>query len=274
MYVRKQRNQEIYNIHHPSGEIISSHPTRRSAKQVLKQHVQGGFIGPTTVYNAYDAYKTFSQGREQGLPPYSRDTLKKYGSHRVVNAILFRRPIPSALTYALKLYVDRSSAADGRAINNKLFTTAYDKLFHLGIMLILDNGIIISVDKNQIINIKKIDKIETQSTRTGTEIEEVNLNNHIYTLDQVINNTRTRMGDQKFEVYNAFSSNCQDLILNIIEANHYGNKSDRDFVKQDLEELIKNIKFYPYFQSFLQGVTDLARLSDIIIYGKGRKIKY
>lgn len=259
MYIRKQRNQEIYNIHHPSGEIISSHPTRRSAKQQLK----GGYIGIGSAYNAYDAYKTFSQGRELGLPPYSRDTLKKYGSHRVVNAILFRRPIPSALTYALKLYVD----------NNKLFTTAYDKLMHLGIMLILDNGIIISVDKNQIINIKKIDKIETQSTRTGTEIQEVNLNNHIYTLDQVINNTRNRMGDQKFEVYNAFKSNCQDLILNLLEANHYGNKSDRDFVKQDLTELIRNIKFYPYFQAFLQGVTDLARLSDILFYGKGR-IKY
>jgi hypothetical protein len=105
MYIRKQRNKEIYNIYHPSGEIISSHSTRRSAKQQLK----GGYIG--SAYNAYDAYKTFSQGREQGLPPYSRDTLKKYGKHRVVNAILFRRPIPSALTYALKLYVD----------NNKLF---------------------------------------------------------------------------------------------------------------------------------------------------------
>ena len=258
MYIRKVRNQEIYNIHHPSGEIISSHPTRISAKQ----HVKGGFIGQTTAYNAYDAYKTFNQGRELGLPPYSRETLKKYGKHRVVNAILFRRPIPSALTYALKLYVD----------NNKLFTTAYDKLMHLGIMLILDNGIIISVDKNQVINIKKIDKIENQSSRTGTEIQEINLNNHIYSLDQVISNTRTRMGD-KFEVYNAFTSNCQDLILNLLEANHYGNKSDREFVKQDLTELIKNIKFYPYFQSFLQGVTDVARLSDIILYGKGRKIK-
>lgn len=259
MYIRKVRNQEIYNIHHPSGEIISSYPTRRSAKQVLRQHVQGGFIGIGSAYNAYDAYKTFTQGREQGLPPYSRDTLKKYGSHRVVNAILFRRPIPSALTYALKLYVD----------NNKIFTTSYDKLFHLGVMLILDNGIIISVDKNQVINIKKIDKIEVQSTKTGTEIKEVNLNNHIYTLDQVISNTRTRMGD-KFEVYNAFTSNCQDLILNLLDANKYGNKSDRIFIKQDLTELIKNIQLYPYFQAFLQGVTDLARLTDIILYGKGR----
>ena len=262
MYVRKTRNQEIYNIHHPSGEIISSHPTRRIAKQLLRQHVQGGFIGIGSAYNAYDTYKTFTQGREQGLPPYSRDTLKKYGNHRVVNAILFRRPIPSALTYALKLYID----------NNKVFTTSYDKLFHLGIMLILDNGIIISVDKNQVINIKKIDKIENQSSRTGTEIQEVNLNNHIYSLDQVISNTRTRMGD-KFEVYNAFTSNCQDLILNLLESNKYGNKSDREFVKQNLEELIKNIRFYPYFQAFLQGFTDLARLSDILFYGKGRKIK-
>jgi len=259
MYIRKTRNQEIYNIHYPTGEIISSHPTRRSAKQVLK----GGFIGPTTVYNAYDTYKTFTQGREQGLPPYSRDTLKKYGSHRVVNAILFRRPIPSALTYALKLYVD----------NNKIFTTSYDKLMHLGVMLFLDNGIIISVDKNQVINIKKIDKIEVQSSKTGTEIEEVNLNNHVYTLDQVISNTRTRMGD-KFEVYNAFTSNCQDLILNLLDANKYGNKIDREFVKQNLDQLIKNIKFYPYFQAFLQGVTDLARLSDIILYGKGRSVHF
>lgn len=36
MYIRKKRNQEIYNIHHSTGEVHSSHPTRRIANQQLK----------------------------------------------------------------------------------------------------------------------------------------------------------------------------------------------------------------------------------------------
>lgn len=253
MYIRKQRNQEIYNIHHPSGEIISSHPTRRSAKQELK----GGFISPTTVYNAYNTYKTFTQGREQGLPPYSRDTLKKYGSHKVVNAILFRIPIPSYISSGIKYIIE----------NKQIH---YDTLFHLGIILTLDNGILINVDKDQVIHINKINKIPIESTTTGTELQEVSLNGHILSLDQIIENTRTRMGNRKFEFYDPIHSNCQDLILNLLKANGYGSKQDEIFVKQDLTELILNIKFYPYFKSFVDKLIDTARLTDIIIYGKGR----
>jgi len=259
MYIRKVRNQEIYNIHHPSGEIISSHPTRRIAKQVFRKHIQGGFITPTTVYNAYQTYKTYKQGRELGLPPYSRETLKKYGSHKVVNGILFRTPIPSALSSGIKYIVD----------NKKIH---YDTLFHLGIILTLDNGILINVDKDQVIHINKINKIPMQSTITGTELQEINLNNHIYTLDQVINNTRTRMGDRKFEFYDPVHSNCQDLIINLLKANKYGSNQDEIFIKQDLSDLVKNIKYYPYFKSFVDRIIDVARLADIIAFGSGRHL--
>lgn len=264
MYVRKQRNQEIYNIHHSNGEIISSHPTRRSAKQVFAALPQtpevskGGFINPINAYNAYQTYQTVTQGREQGLPPYSRNTLKKYGSHKVVKATLFRIPIPSHISSGIKYIID----------NKKL--QHYDTLFHLGIILKLDDGTLINVDKDQVIHINKINKMPIESVSTGTELQEVSLNGHILSLDQIIENTRTRMGNRKFEFYDPIHSNCQDLIINLLESNKYGNKFDREFVKQDLTELVKNIKYYPYFKSFVDKIIDTARLADIIAFGAGR----
>jgi len=261
MYIRKQKNQEIYNIHFPTGEIHSSHPTRRIAKQQLKQQLKGGFISPTTIYNAYQTYNTYTQGREKGLPPYSRETLKKYGSHKVVSAILFRIPIPSAISYGIKYIVD----------NKEILKQFYESLFHLGIILTLDNGILINVDKDQVIHINKINKIPMQSTITGTELQEINLNHNILSLDQVIENTRKLMGDKKFELYDPIHSNCQDLILSLLKANEYGSKQDEVFIKQDLTQLVKNIKYYPYFKTFIDKIIDVARLSDIIVFGKGRR---
>lgn len=259
MYVRKKRNQEIYNIYDLNKNIISSHPTRQQAKQ----HIKGGLITPTTIYNAYQTYNTYTQGREKGLPPYSRNTLTKYGMHKVIKATLFRIPIPSHISSGIKHIVE----------NKQILKEHYDTLFHLGIILQLDNGILINVDKDQVIHINKINKMPIESIITGTELKEVSLNGHILSLDQIIENTIKQMGIKRFEFYDPIHSNCQDLILNLIKANGYGSKQDEIFIKQDLTELVKNIKYYPYFKSFVDRIIDTARFADIIVYGKGRLSK-
>ncbi len=49
--IRKQRNQMLYNIHDMTGNIISSHPSKREANKNLKMILQGGARIPTIPSN-------------------------------------------------------------------------------------------------------------------------------------------------------------------------------------------------------------------------------
>ena len=44
MYIRKQRNKDVYHIYYPTGEIHSSHFSRK----IAKQHLKGGGTGAST----------------------------------------------------------------------------------------------------------------------------------------------------------------------------------------------------------------------------------
>lgn len=248
MYIRKKRNQEIYNIHDYYGNIISSHPTRKLAIQQQIQHLQGG-----SIFSDINKINAIISSRKDGLPPSSREILKKYGNIPIVKATLYRHPIPNYIHKAI-LYL-----AKGKKL-------PYDKYMHLGILFTLQDGRIINVEKdyNVIISINK--KLPRE-----TEIKEVPLHNHNLTMNEIIDKTRNKMGLAKFERYEALGKNCQNLVLNIMRANHIGNKSDEEFVIQDLSDLIKIIDNYPYLKQIINATTDTARALDIILHGAGRQ---
>lgn len=245
MFVRKIRNQDAYNIHNYDGSIISTHNTRREANKILL----GG--GLTQNIRAIQ-----SGSRLNGMPPLSRKTLQDYGNMRIVHAELFRYVIPSYLIKALQLMT-----------NNKAFNSVpYDKLFHLGIIFTLENGRKILVEKNEIVNIIPF-HVKMPS---DTEYRIVSLHGQNYTLNEIINNTIDKMGVKKFETYQAFSLNCQNMILNLLRANHIGSIQDETFVIQDLRGIINEIDNYPKLRKLINTTTDIARAFNILMYGAGR----
>ena len=82
------------------------------------------------------------------------------------------------------------------------------------------------------------------------------------------------MGLYKFETYEPLGKNCQNLILNILRANHIGNKSDEEFVIQDLSDLIKVIDKYPYLKQIMNSTKSAQRAFDILLHGAGRLVHY
>jgi len=245
--IRKKRNQDLYCIYFPDGSLHSTHPTRRLAKQSIK----GG-----SIFSDIDKVNAIITGsRKDGLPPSSREVLKKYGNIPVVKCDLYRYPISSTFHKAIILL------AKGEKLK-------YDKYMHLGILFTLSDGKVINVEKdyNVIISLNK--KLPPQ-----TEIKDVPLYHHHLTMNEIITNTRNKMGLTKFEKYEALGRNCQNLVLNILRANHIGNKSDEEFVIQDLSDLIKIIDRYPYLKQIINASTDTARAVDILLHGAGR-IKY
>ena len=76
----------------------------------------------------------------------------------------------------------------------------------------IENGKIILVEKNERINILKSPRNEK-----NTEQQEISSVPTNLTLNSLLENTRKRMGDEKFFTYDPVSNNCQDFLLAFLQ---------------------------------------------------------
>jgi hypothetical protein len=251
-YQLKTKESKLYTIASKTINPIIEHEITHLKK------LSGGLSSLAGIYNIG---KSIFYGREKGLNSSALSTLKKYGNQEVVSAELYRSPLSSSLVKVFDLFTSNGFT---KGINE----SPYDSLFHLGIVLTLSNGMKINTDKEQVININDA----KNSYSNGTEFKQVSLNGKRYTLQQVIDNTRKYMGPTKFERYSSFNNNCQNYISSLLLANGYGNQSDQTFILQDLKDITKNINNYPKFRKFVNTITDLARIGDIIARG-GKRVR-
>ena len=185
--------------------------------------------------------------------PKVRDILEKYGDRRIVSAEVRRTPLGSVLMTALDV------VSLGRVAKNN----PYDKLFHLSLVVKLESGETILIEKNEVINMQ-LDPIVVDKT----ESREVNINRQIK-LNELMQNTRDRMGDTFF-IYSARNCNCQDFILNILIANRLDTPELIDFVKQDSIKIFGDLV---YLRKFSNTLTDIAGRANVVFNGYGELSK-
>ena len=156
--------------------------------------------------------------REAGkFPPADRKLIEEVGGEKVEKLTLFRYPI------ALSKFAKFIGA---------LKSTPYDDLIHIGVVI---NGKYLT-EKDAVLNFER-SGVPSQSTDTL----EVQLGTKSITIQDLLENTRKRMGDQRFSEYRALSWNCQDYLQNMLEANGVSTAETTKFIKQDLEQVTKNL---------------------------------
>jgi hypothetical protein len=90
------------------------------------------------------------------------------------------------------------------------------------------------------------------------------------TINQMLENCRKRMGDYNYYNYSGSKNNCQDFILNLLQANGLGNKEDYEFIKQDVETIFEG---KDTLKKFMDYITDLKGIyTDITGGGIEEKI--
>jgi hypothetical protein len=190
---------------------------------------------------------TFSgDGILNKLPSSVQALLDKVGDKKIDSLEIFRRPLEKELTGALDFLT-------GDSVKKFLNKSNYDKLFHLGI--IINNKFIF--DKQENFHFVKIPK---GFRKPNVEYSPVS-NIPDITIKQLFRETRKKMGDKKFFGYDALKNNCQDFVVASLEA--IGASFNKDFVKQDLTDLVKRIpKWQQKFSTALIGVArDVKRIS-------------
>lgn len=218
--------------------------------EYTKAKIEGGYLPNNLKYA-----KALLYGRD-GYPPKVRNILKKYGNEVIVSYKLKRTPVSRLLTSALSTV----SSEFGK----RLKESDYDELFHLFLEMTTVSGKKIIVEKNEVINLEV-----SQPPRPKEEVEDITSNiPQDLTINELMNNTRKTMGDSDFFNYSAKTNNCQDMILNILDANDIGDDSDREFVKQDTDFLFENL---PFLRKFSNTVTTLGARANVITEGMGVK---
>lgn len=186
--------------------------------------------------------------REAGkFPPADRQLIEQVGNEKVEKLTLYRYPIQ----------ISQFAKFIG-ALKN----TPYDDLIHIGVVI---NGKYLT-EKDAVLNFERAG-VPSKSTDTM----DVPIGNKSITINDLLENTRKRMGDTAFSTYCALNkgdcSNCQGYLKNMLDANGLSTPATTQFVLQDLDQVIKNLPSYTNAVSnFLTGAKAVVNR---IIKGEG-----
>lgn len=196
-----------------------------------------------------------TKGIRRDYPPNVRNLLAEIGNNEVVAMNIRRDPIRSLLNTAINLITLGKW-------NQARKDYAYDKMFHLGVEFELGDGRIYVAEKNQTLNIAP-----TTPSDKDTERMAVKMPATPFTVNEMLTKTKAAQGDKYF-LYDAFSNNCQDWIMDLLTANGLATPENAAFVKQPLEGVLRTLPSYT--SKVARAATDLGALADVAIKGRGR----
>jgi hypothetical protein len=204
--------------------------------------------------NVYD--KVVGKSRPKILLDSIRDVKSKYpenvqrllntiGNNRVSNIKICRSVVPKYLETLLNL-ISFGEFNKAKIKNN------FDTFYHLYMTFDIDNKTYM-LEKNQLINLsgapKKCDNM-------------ISVKGGGFTLNEMLENARRKLGDTNFFTYDAFERNCQAFITAILKANNISTPESEKFIYQNIEGLKRDLPNYvPKVTKFLTdvgGVVDTA----------------
>lgn len=192
-------------------------------------------------------------GLRKDFPPVVRNIIKQYGNQIIVEASVCRSPVQKAITTAINILTKNK-------LNENKNKLSYDNLYHLYILVKLENGVMLRIQKNEVIDIHPIKSLSDADCSTV----DININKKI-TLENLFINTEKVIGKDNLYLYNVINRNCQIFINDILTANKLNNAKLKGFILQDAGALLKD---NPRVSKLAGKLTDLAGAFNIIIQGR------
>jgi hypothetical protein len=195
---------------------------------------------------------------EEKLPVKAKQIFDKYSKSVIDRFEVRRTPIESGVRTFL-------NAVSLGSLDRKLKELGYDNIFHLSLVVIFKNGNAITVEKNERIEITEGYKYgETE----GLQLIHLPMvpEDRILTFEELLENTRKRIGDFDFFTYSAENRNCQKFIKDILDSNGLSNRYSNEFILQDAKEIFKSLP--SFMGKFSQFVTDtFGRVKQFLGFG-------
>ena len=183
--------------------------------------------------------------------------LEKHGNKRILAIRIGRRPINEKVEKAF----DIISLGKWSELRNKYY---YDTLFHLFLIITLQDGTVVSLEKNSIVTMTEND---SRCSMPGVECIQIEYPADSLSLDEFVKKPLERMGKQVYFIYDPFKQNCQLFVSEVLKT--FGLLSDKakEFIYQDITEIVERLPFYVKYIG--KAVTDAdATISKIVGAGE------
>ena len=208
----------------------------------------GGFINPIR------RIKEVMGGIREDYSPSIREWLDKNGEKSIRKLFVARYPIASWIN---KMF---NWITFGKW-NQAKKKYGYDEFFHLSLIVEYGDGEKMRLEKNQTIEIHKDVSMKEHEQRLEINVP------RIITINEMLNKTEKMMGKSSFFRYDSMKNNCQNFTRALLVSIGLWNSTVKNFLFQDIEELVKEIPSYA--SKFSRAVTDMAAVADVAISGRG-----
>jgi hypothetical protein len=197
----------------------------------------------------YKGVQMAIKGNRSNIKPSSRKSISKNKEEVITKIEIGRRPLGTqykTIMNTLNVVLDHKPPP-------------IDKLFHLYLIVTLSNGNMMTIEKNEDINVITYKPSEIEEKFPIQQTMSVSIQDYL-------DNTKIEMGEHDFFTYDAFSLNCQDFVFRSLKANGVNVSSlMNSFIMQDVTKLVP--KFGKKIAYFLTSLSNRAKTA---LYGEGR----
>jgi hypothetical protein len=175
-----------------------------------------------------------------------RSVLAKYGDMPITEIKICRNPVSQGVKTALNV-------VSLGAFKQRLERQPYDDVYHLFALITVQDGTVLTLDKQAQITLKVGSK---------TYKDSVNVPPPFTTLNTMLSNTKQEMGTDAFFGYNSRTNNCQGFLWKFLKSNGKTSPDLRAFIMQDVNQL-----FDKDLEGFAKFITDLGSKVSTLQYG-------
>ncbi|KAL6078348.1 hypothetical protein QOT17_001526 [Balamuthia mandrillaris] len=210
----------------------------------------------------YNAVKTTLRqmfGLRLNAPPATRRLVEPKGNTVITSMYVVRSPIQQAITTLGNILTLGDLSRMQRKLN-------YDNLYHLYLVLRLQTGEVIRLEKNQVVSARLASEADLHPHNGGAM--QVNVRGRP-TLAAMLTRTLKAVGERRMWLYSATRYNCQLFIHDILAANGMLTAELKNFIIQDAGQLLKG---HPRIRGLAKLATDLAAKIDYVFRAKMTEI--
>jgi|SRR5208283_3190947 len=193
------------------------------------------------------------EGIRMNFKPSMRKFLKNIGNTPIYKISICRRPLSSKFSTIINVINTLTASL------TKFKPKTHDQLFHLFLILeLIDNKKII-LEKNEDLHIEYYNKSNVDEVIDLTSYDP----KQNKTINELLNKVIEVYGKERIFEYNAFTTNCQRFVIDILKANNiYIDDNIHNFILQDVKNLVsswadrlvyKITSFYNRFKMIIQG---------------------
>jgi hypothetical protein len=177
-------------------------------------------------------------------PNSAKLSLQKHGNKRITAISIRRAPINGIVSSLLNV-------ATLGAFNKAVASLGYDKMFHLSMVVVLEDNTRLIIEKNARVNVSPFYEV------ANAELRAIAVRRPI-TLGELMLSGEKLVGEYDWFKYDAFARNCQMFITAALRGSGLYSDGIGAFINQDAQTLIK--KLPAWASSFARFFTDAGGL--------------